>query len=132
MKKEINVVAALIIKDNKALIAKRSTHKDGFNQWEFPGGKVEDNETEYEAIEREIREEFNVEVKAISFVTNSFYKYTHNDVNLKLYECKYVSGTFTLNVHSAFAWVDIKDLLNYDFAPADKILAKYVVDKYNK
>ena len=46
MSKDINVVAALIFKDNKVLIAKRSTDKDAKGKWEFPGGKVEENEDE--------------------------------------------------------------------------------------
>ena len=56
----ICVVAALILKDNKVLIAKRSTGDPNvFGKWEFPGGKVESNEDEKHAIEREIKEELN-------------------------------------------------------------------------
>ena len=61
----LKVVAALIKKDNKILIAKRSTgNKDVIGKWEFPGGKVEENETEEQAIEREIKEEFDILVNA--------------------------------------------------------------------
>ena len=57
----ITVVAALIKKNNKYLIAKRSTgDNQNLNKWEFPGGKVEINENETEAIEREIKEEFEL------------------------------------------------------------------------
>ena len=55
----INVVAALITKNNKVLIAKRS---NVLGKWEFPGGKVKENETPEEAIEREILEEFELKI----------------------------------------------------------------------
>lgn len=61
----IQVVAALIEKDNKVLIAKRLTGDSNvFGKWEFPGGKVELDEDEYHAIEREIYEEFELKIKA--------------------------------------------------------------------
>ena len=61
----IKVVAALIEKENKILIAKRSTGDPNvLGKWEFPGGKVEPNEDEMHAIEREILEEFELEIKA--------------------------------------------------------------------
>ena len=60
----ITVVAALIKVDNKILIAKRRTgNMHVINKWEFPGGKVELNETEEDAIEREIKEEFEINIK---------------------------------------------------------------------
>lgn len=72
----ITVVAALINKNNKFLIAKRSTgSKELIGKWEFPGGKVETNENEMDAIEREIKEEFELNIKAKKFLTNNIYKY---------------------------------------------------------
>ena len=68
----ITVVAALIKKEDKILIAKRSTGDlNIIGKWEFPGGKVELNETEETAIEREIFEEFDMMVKANKFLTNN-------------------------------------------------------------
>ena len=100
MSKDINVVAALIFKDNKVLIAKRSTDKDAKGKWEFPGGKVEENEDEKIAIEREIYEEFDVKVKAKDFISQSTFNYPHGNVILKLYECEYIDGNFKLHAHS--------------------------------
>ena len=123
----IEVVAALIEKDNKVLIAKRSTGDPNvLGKWEFPGGKVKDNETDEEAIEREIKEEFELIIKANKFITNNICKYPNKTVNLKLYKCNYISGKFRLNDHSEYKWVDKKDLLDYDLAPADIELAKYI------
>ena len=123
----IIVVAALIEKDNKYLIAKRSTGDPNvLGKWEFPGGKVKSGESEEEAIEREINEEFELIIKAKRFVANNIYKYPNKTVNLKLYECDYLSGKFKLHDHSEYKWVNMEDLLNYDFASADIPLIKYV------
>ena len=125
--KEIKVVAALIEKDGKYLIAKRSTGDENvLGKWEFPGGKVEPNEDEMTAIEREIREEFELEVKAVRYITNNVCQYPTRIVDLRLYECKYVSGEFKLHDHSEITWVNKNELLKYDLAPADIPLAKYI------
>lgn len=128
----ITVVAALIFKKDKVLIAKRSTgSKETFGKWEFPGGKVEKNESEKDAIEREILEEFEMQVKAIRFLTNNICTYPSNVIDLRLYECEYVGGDFKLHNHSEYKFVEIKDLLNYALALADIPLAKFLEEEYN-
>ena len=123
----IKVVAALIEKENKVLIAKRSTGDTNvFGKWEFPGGKVEPEENEMHAIEREIKEEFELIIKAKEFVINNICEYPTKVVDLRLYKCDYVSGEFNLHDHSEYTWVDKEDLLKYDLAPADIPLAEYV------
>lgn len=123
----ITVVAALIKKDGKVLIAKRSTGDENvFGKWEFPGGKVEINESEESAIEREIKEEFEMNIKAKRFVINNICEYPKRTVDLRLYECEYISGDFKLHDHSEYSWVDVDKLLEYDLAKADIPLAKYL------
>lgn len=125
--KKIDVVAALIYKNEKVLIARRSTGDiNVFGKWEFPGGKLEPNETDEQAIEREIEEEFELEIRAKKYLTNNICEYPTKTVNLKLYECEYISGEFNLHDHSEYKWVDPNDLLENDLAPADIPLAKYV------
>ncbi len=127
MKKTIDVVAALIVKEGKILIAKRSTGDENvYGKWEFPGGKVEPGESETAAIEREIKEEFELEIKAEEYLTNNVCEYPTKIVNLKLYKCNYVSGDFNLHDHSEYKYVEANKLLEYDLAPADIPLAKYV------
>ncbi len=124
----IKVVAALIEKDGKVLIAKRLTgDANVFGKWEFPGGKVELNEDEFHAIEREIFEEFELKIKANKFLVNNICEYPNKIVDLRLYNCDYISGDFKLHDHSQIAWVDKNELLNYDLALADIPLAKYVM-----
>ena len=125
--KNILVVAALIKKDNNVLIVRRSTGDENvLGKWEFPGGKVEPNETEEHAIEREIKEEFELDIKANKYITNNVCEYPTKIVDLRLYECEYISGEFKLHDHSEYKWVNINELLNYDLAPADIPLAKYL------
>lgn len=126
----IKVVAALIEKDNKVLIARRSTGDPNvLGKWEFPGGKVEQNEDELHAIEREIREEFELEIKAKKFLINNVCEYPSKTVDLRLYSCDYVKGEFKLHDHSEIAWVSKEALLKYDLAPANIQLAKYLVEE---
>ena len=126
----ITVVAALIEKEGKYLIARRSTgSEDVMGKWEFPGGKVEKEESEEHAIEREIKEEFELEIKANKYLVNNICEYPKKTVDLRLYSCEYISGNFNLHDHSEYKWVEKDNLLNYDLAPADIPLAKYVKEK---
>ena len=116
----IKVVAALIEKEGKYLMARRSTgNPDLIGKWEFPGGKVEDNEDEFQAIEREIKEEFELQVKAIRFIANNICEYPSITIDLRLYECKYIEGDFKLHDHSEVAWATIDEMYECDLAPAD-------------
>lgn len=126
----IKVVAALIEKDNKILLAKRSTGDSNvLGKWEFPGGKVELNEDEFHAIEREILEEFELKIKAKKFIINNVCEYPTKTVDLRLYSCDYISGEFKLHDHSEIAWVDKNELLTYDLALADIPLANYIINQ---
>lgn len=123
------VVAALIEKDNKYLIARRSTgSKDVLGKWEFPGGKVEENESDKQAIEREIKEEFGMKIKAIRFLKNNVYNYPDKVVDLRLYECKYISGEFSLHDHFEYKFEEKNNIIKYDLCPADISLAQYLIN----
>ncbi len=122
----ITVVAALI-KKNKFLIARRSTgSEDVLGKWEFPGGKVEPGESEEHAIEREIKEEVEMDIKSIRFLINNVCEYSSKTIDLRLYECKHISGEFHLHDHSEYKFVNKKDIIKYELCPADIPLAEYV------
>ncbi len=124
----LKVVAALIEKEGKVLIAKRTTgNEEVIEKWEFPGGKVEDGETEEQAIEREIKEEFELIIKAEKFLINNECRYPNKSIDLRLYLCKYISGEFKLHDHSEYKWVEANELLDYDLALVDIPLARYVM-----
>lgn len=123
----IKVVAALIEKGGKYLIARRSTgDKNVLGKWEFPGGKVKENESEEHAIEREIKEEFEMDIKANKFLINNICEYPTKTIDLRLYECEYISGEFNLHDHSEYKFVNKEEMLKFDLCPADIPLAEYV------
>ena len=90
----INVVAAIIRnKEGKILIAQRNLKKSQGGLWEFPGGKIEENETREEAIVREIKEELEMDIKVISYFDEKLYEY--GDMEVKRY---YGSQTFNISI----------------------------------
>ena len=104
-----------IKKDDKILLAKRSTGDPNvFGKWEFPGGKVEQDENELDAIEREIKEEFELVIKAQHFIVNNVCEYPTKTVDLRLYSCNYESGDFKLHDHSEYKWVTKEEIMTYD------------------
>ena len=118
--KSINVVAAVIRKDSKFLIAKRNRNKHLGLKWEFPGGKVEDSESFIEALSREIKEELNIEIQVHKKIAKEKYRDTKIDIVLHYYLCTQKKGNIQLNEHEDVAWIEKKDLIKYDFAEGDK------------
>ncbi len=113
------VTAAIILKDNKVLIAQRAPEDNLANKWEFPGGKIEYGETPQECLKREIREELDVDIQVMDFFADSIYTYQSGTIKLMAFWCKWISGEFNLNVHSQIAWINRDELDLYNFAPAD-------------
>jgi len=113
------VIAAIILIDHKVLIAQRAPGENLAGKWEFPGGKLEAGESPQDCIKREIREELEVEIEVLDFFGESIYAYHSGTINLMAFWCQWISGEFTLSVHSSLAWVTGQELDSYDFAPAD-------------
>ena len=123
----ITVVAGLVEKDNKYLIARRSTGlKDAIGSWEFPGGKIEEGENEQNSVKREIKEELEIDVKVKEFLVNNIYPYPTKTIDLRLYKCEYISGDIVLHDHFEYKWIEKDKILDYNFAPADIPLAEFV------
>ncbi len=129
-KKILDVVCALIMKDGKCLIARRNKDDHLKGKWEFPGGRREGLEDEKKTLERAFTEVLGIKTKINDYITHSICEYPGHIVDLKLYECDYISGEFKLNIHSEYKWVNIEELLDYDLADADVILSKYLIKKY--
>ena len=119
MKSE-NVVAAIIKKNNHYLIVQRNRNKHLGLKWEFPGGKVHDNETFEEALSREIEEELNITIHMHEKIAEEKYKDEKIDIVLHYFLCSQKSGTIKLNEHEDLAWVEKKDFNKYEFAEGDK------------
>ena len=119
----INVVAAVITDDNnRILITQRNLKKSQGGLWEFPGGKIENAETKEEAIIREIKEELDVNIKAYQYIDEKVFNYPEKVINLIAMKCSIISGKILLKEHEDAKWVTSSELVNYDFAPADKFI----------
>lgn len=118
------VVAGLIKKNNKLLIARRTFPPELNGKWEFPGGKIERYETPQQGLEREIFEEFNMRVFAKDKYISVLHTHARGPINLLFYWAEWLEGDPVLIDHDMFAWVDIDNLNQYDFAPADSIVAQ--------
>lgn len=118
-KDTVKVTAAILMKDDRILIAKRGFRSKLANKWEFAGGKVENDETPQECLKRELKEEFNIEVSVGRYLGVSIYHYEHASIELLAYRTYWEGGSITLRDHDEFRWVSVDELKEYDFAPAD-------------
>ncbi len=123
----IAVAAAVIYKDSKILIARRAAHQSQAGYWEFPGGKVEPDETPEACLLREIDEELSMKIQVYDYLMESVHQYAEKTIVLKAYSCRYQSGEINLTVHDQAIWVAIDDLDNYNFAPADRPFVPYLI-----
>ena len=115
----IKVTAAILFKDHKLLIAQRKARDKLPNKWEFPGGKVENNETPEECLKREIKEEFGIDVSVGEFLGESVYHYDHISIRLLAYRTFWNTGELKIREHQSIEWVTINQISEFDFAPAD-------------
>jgi 8-oxo-dGTP diphosphatase len=113
------VSAALIIKNKKILIARRASNVPYSGFYEFPGGKIEENETPQEALYREIQEELGIESKIGKF-------FKEIKIGKKfLLKCYFTHieekdiPNMKLRVHNDFQWVDLNNYTEYQLLPAD-------------
>lgn len=121
----VNVVAGVIKnEEGKILITQRNLKKAQGGLWEFPGGKIEPNETKENAIVREIKEELDIDIQVENYLSEKVFNYPEKDINLIALECKKVSGDIKLLEHEDYRWIDNSELGNFEFAPADLFIVE--------
>ena len=125
MQNKITVVASIIKINSKYLIGLRSTGKF-INLWEFPGGKVEENEDHKSALIREIKEEFNVDIEVDSLIKKIEHQYPDFYLEMYCYECRLITDNFKLNDHSEIMWFDPKSPVDLEWLPADIAIVEYL------
>lgn len=125
----IKVVCGIIFQDDLVLICRRKLEKSLGGYWEFPGGKVEDSESNEESLLRELIEELNLKVEIKQHFFNTVHHYDKSSIELISFICS-TSGTVVASTdHDLIEWVKISDLLNWKLAPADIPIAKELIEK---
>lgn len=119
MKKYIKVVGAVIIENNKILCAQRSKSMSLPLLWEFPGGKIEQDESPEEALIRELKEEMNCVVEVAEKVTTTVHEYDFATIELTTYYTKISEGDIQLTEHNQIKWLTRSELSSLEWAPAD-------------
>ncbi len=117
--KEIRVVGAAIVESGLVLCAQRGPTGRLAGLWEFPGGKIEADESPASALEREIREELDCVVLVGQEITTTSHEYDFGIVTLTTFYCSLLAGTPRTSEHAAIAWLPPKDLFSLEWAPAD-------------
>ena len=125
--KKIEVSAAIIRSDKEILITKRNGGPF-HDMWEFPGGKIEKDESREDAVIREIKEELEVDIKVDSYLTTIQYQYPDFHLTMHTFWCTITKGDLVLTEHSEALWIKEKDLLNVDWIPADIDVINAIID----
>jgi 8-oxo-dGTP diphosphatase len=115
----IHVVGAVIVRDGFVLCAQRGEQGSLPGLWEFPGGKIEEEESATAALEREIAEELGCVVKVEEQITTTSHQYEFGNVSLTTFYCRLISGSPTTKEHASIRWLSPADLTTIDWAPAD-------------
>lgn len=119
MKKQINVVGAVVVRDNTILSAQRGPGMSLAGLWEFPGGKIEAGETPQEALAREMKEELLCDVSIGDHVETTSHEYDFGIVTLTTFYAELTGGEPRLTEHAAVRWIPASDLDSVEWAPAD-------------
>ena len=133
VRKAIHVVAALILaempvsdsamKAGESRVTKVFATQRGYGDfkdgWEFPGGKVEPDETPEQAIVREIREELDTEIEVERYIDTIEYDYPEFHLSMDCFLCRIISGDLILKEHEAARWLSREELDSVDWLPAD-------------
>ena len=118
MMKTIEVVAAIIHKDNRYLATQRG-YGDFEGMWEFPGGKIEAGESQEEALKREIKEELNVDIEIGMQICTVDYDYPKFHLTMHCYCCNVSNGEIKLLEHKSAKWLTNDELNMVEWLPAD-------------
>jgi len=128
----INVVAGILRDQDKVLIAQRGHGKHQEYKWEFPGGKVEENETEQEALKREFQEELDIDIKVDNYLCEVIHSYSEMDVKIRAYFISTDNKDIKNLEHESIQWVPINELKQYDLVAADVFIVDKLLEQSNE
>lgn len=126
----ISVIAGLIFRNERILICQRRQNAAFPLKWEFPGGKIEDRETDTDALRRELKEELAIDVRESEFFCGYGYSYEGGPtVSLRFYWVKRFQGEPQNLVFEQISWVEVDDLVNFDFLEGDRRLIIQIIER---
>ena len=120
----VEVCAAVIVHQNKILLTLRPEDKRLGGYWEFPGGKIEAGESPQFALERELREELDIEIAVGALLETVHHCYEWGNVVILAYLCTWKSGEIKHLEVADHRWVAPENLLDYDILEADQPIIK--------
>lgn len=124
--KTIHVACAIIEKNGRVLAAQRSESMSLPLKWEFPGGKIEPQESAAECLERELMEELGVGVHIEAALPCSHWRYADFAITLYPFICRIRNGRIQLAEHKAICWIKPEEMSQLDWADADgPVLVNY-------
>ncbi|MEX0940399.1 MAG: (deoxy)nucleoside triphosphate pyrophosphohydrolase [Candidatus Babeliales bacterium] len=124
---EQKVIAAVIKKDGKFLIAQRAKEDPLKGKWEFPGGKLEKGETFHECLARELFEELGITATIGEYICSSKFSYKGKPMEMLAFVVTSYEGEIQLKEHSAITWINIDEFENYPFPDPDLPIIKHLI-----
>jgi len=127
--KKIEVVAAIIRDKKGRYFATQRGYGEMKDGWEFPGGKMEPGESPEVALKREIREELETEIAVEELLTTVEWDYPRFHLTMHCFLCHIESGELVLLEHEAARWLNITQLDDVSWLPADKIVVEEMKER---
>ncbi|MEG1009509.1 MAG: 8-oxo-dGTP diphosphatase MutT [Clostridia bacterium] len=124
--KKIEVSAAVIRNNNKIFCAQRKDEGAMAKKWEFPGGKLEINETPKEALKRELNEELNLNIDIKDYIMTVEHQYPTFFITMHAFFCDVEDRNIILNEHLDSKWLNYDELNTLDWAEADIAIVKKI------
>lgn len=119
----VHATAAVIREGDKVLIGRRPEGKLLGGLWEFPGGKLEPDESLKLCLRREIMEELGIEITVGRKLATFDHAYSHFAISLHAFECQIVSGQPKIHDHTAIEWVNLSKLADYPMGKIDRMIS---------
>lgn len=98
--------------------------------WEFPGGKVEEQENTEAAVQREIQEELGLTISINGLYSEYLFHYPSRTIHFLFFKCQLLTGELVLQDHDRIEWVTVPELTAYRFSPGDEPVVKSLQENF--
>ncbi|MDY3091362.1 MAG: (deoxy)nucleoside triphosphate pyrophosphohydrolase [Erysipelotrichaceae bacterium] len=114
-------VAAAVIKDAEKILIAQRLKGEFKGKWEFPGGKLEENEDSVSALKREIKEEMEADIKIDQYLCTIEHDYDSFHLSMDVYICHFLNQNIKLHDHMAFRWIKPDEKISTMYQPILKL-----------